>query len=218
MTPVLLLSDSYLANGTEPWKIPEMKNLAKINPPFADNKEKPFLPYKRDHEKLSRLWAIPGIAGLEHRIGGLEKTVKGTVSYVPENHELMVNLRAEKVERVANEVPDLEVFGAKSGDLLVVGWGGSYGYLITAVRELQEAGHKVSLVNFNFINPMPKNVKNIFSQFKKIVVCELNMGQFADYLRIKHQEFRYEQLNKVQGLPFAIQDIKEKCIKILEDK
>ena len=130
----------------------------------------------------------------------------------------MVNLRAEKVDRVVNEIPDLEVYGAKTGDLLVVGWGGSYGYLITAVRELQEEGHKVSLVNFNFINPLPKNVKSVFSKFKKIVVCELNLGQFADYLRIKHQEFNYEQLNKVQGIPFTIRDIKEKCIKILEDK
>ena len=218
MTPVMLLSDSYLANGTEPWRVPEMKDLPKINPPYADRNEKPFLPYKRDHEKLARSWAVPGIAGLEHRIGGLEKTVKGTVSYVPENHELMVDLRAEKVAKVANEIPNLEVYGPKTGDLLVVGWGGSYGYLITAVRELQDEGHKVSLVNFNYINPLPGNVKKVFSQFNKIVVCELNLGQFADYLRIKHQEFNYEQLNKVQGVPFTIKDIKEKCIKILEDK
>jgi 2-oxoglutarate/2-oxoacid ferredoxin oxidoreductase subunit alpha len=218
MTPVLLLSDSYLANGTEPWRIPEMKELPKIKPPFADRSEIPFLPYKRDDDKLARKWAIPGIEGLEHRIGGLEKTVKGTVSYVPENHEEMVKLRAEKVARVVHEIPGLEVYGDKSGDLLVVGWGGSYGYLITAVRELQDEGHKVSLVNFNYINPMPWNVKTVFSKFKKIVVCELNMGQFADYLRIKHQEFTYEQLNKVQGLPFTVNDIKEKCIKLLEDK
>jgi 2-oxoglutarate ferredoxin oxidoreductase subunit alpha len=195
-----------------------MKDLPKINPPFADRAEIPFLPYKRDTEKLARAWALPGIAGLEHRIGGLEKTVKGTVSYTPENHEQMVKVRAEKVERVANEIPDLEVYGEKSGDVLVVGWGGSYGYLITAVRELQDEGHKVGLVNFNYINPLPKNVKDIFSKFKKIVVCELNMGQFADYLRIKHQEFTYEQVNKVQGLPFTVNDIKEKCIKMLEDK
>ena len=176
------------------------------------------MPYKRDNEKLARSWAVPGTPGLEHRIGGLEKTIKGTVSYIPENHELMVNLRAEKVERVANEIPDLVVHGADSGDLLVVGWGGSYGYLITAVRELQAEGHKVSLVNFNYINPLPKNVKDVFRRFKKIVVCELNIGQFADYLRIKHQEFTYEQINKVQGLPFTINEIKEKCIKMLEDK
>jgi 2-oxoglutarate/2-oxoacid ferredoxin oxidoreductase subunit alpha len=218
MTPVLLLSDSYLANGTEPWRIPDMKDLPKITPQYADRSENPFLPYKRDSEKLSRLWAIPGTPGMEHRIGGLEKTEKGTVSYVPENHELMVNLRAEKVDRVVNEIPDLDVQGTSTGDVLVVGWGGSYGYLITAVRELQSEGYKVSLVNFNYINPLPKNVKDVFRRFKKIVVCELNLGQFANYLRIKHQEFTYEQINKVQGIPFTINDIKEKCIQMLEDK
>jgi 2-oxoglutarate ferredoxin oxidoreductase subunit alpha len=218
MTPVLLLSDSYLANGTEPWRIPEMKDLPKINPPIANHNEIPFLPYKRDIYKLARSWAVPGIAGLEHRIGGLEKTVKGTVSYTPENHEEMVVVRAEKVARVANEIPDLEVYGPISGDVLVVGWGGSYGYLLTAVRELEDEGYKVSLVNFNYINPLPKNVKEVFRNFKKIVVCELNMGQFADYLRIKHQEFTYEQVNKVQGLPFTVNDIKDKCIKMLEEK
>ena len=144
-----------------------MKDLPKINPPFADRTEIPFLPYKRDDDKLARSWAIPGIPGLEHRIGGLEKTEKGTVSYIPENHEEMVKLRAEKVARVANEIPDLKVHGADSGDLLVVGWGGSYGYLITAVRELQAEGYKVSLVNFNYINPLPRNVKRYFQKFQK---------------------------------------------------
>lgn len=217
MTPVLLLSDSYLANGSEPWKIPVMKDLPKINPPYADSDVTPFLPYRRDEDTLSRRWAIPGTPGLEHRIGGLEKTEMGTVSYVPENHELMVSLRAGKVARVADVIPDLVVQGEDSGDLLVVGWGGSYGYLITAVKELQADGYKISLVNFNYINPLPKNVRSVFSRFKRIVVCELNSGQFADYLRIKHQEFRYEQVNKVQGLPFTLNDIKEKCIKILEE-
>ena len=217
MTPVILLSDSYLANGTEPWLIPKMEELPKINPPFADKGEIPFLPYKRDDDKLARSWAIPGTPGLEHRIGGLEKTIRGTVSYVPENHELMVNLRAEKVSRVVNKIPDLVVQGPESGDILVVGWGGKYGYLITAVRELQAAGYKISLVNFNYINPLPGNVKEIFSRFKKILVCELNLGQFANYLRMKHQEFNYEQINKVQGLPFTTSEIREKCFKLLED-
>ena len=171
MTPVLLLTDSYLANGSEPWRIPDMKDLPEINPPFADRNEKPFLPYKRNNDTLARSWAIPGTPGLEHRIGGLEKTVKGTVSYIPENHELMVNLRAEKVERLQINYLILNVYGEESGDLLVVGWGGSYGYLITAVRELQAEGYKVSLVNFNYINPLPKNVKDVFRRFKKIVVC-----------------------------------------------
>ena len=218
MTPVLLLSDSYLANGTEPWRIPKMKDLPSITPPFADRKDIPFLPYKRDPETLVRSWAVPGTPGLEHRIGGLEKTEAGTVSYIPENHENMVNLRAGKIDKISAGIPDLAVYGEKTGDLLVVGWGGSFGYLITAVRELQAEGHSVSLANFNYIYPMPRNVKEVFRSFKKIVVCELNLGQFADYLRMKHQEFTYEQHNKVQGVPFTIKEIKEKCIKMLEDK
>jgi 2-oxoglutarate/2-oxoacid ferredoxin oxidoreductase subunit alpha len=217
MTPVILLSDSNLANGTEPWLIPGMKDLPEINPPFADKDEIPFLPYKRDEDTLARSWALPGTPGLEHRIGGLEKTINGTVSYAPDNHDLMVKVRAKKVARVADKIPNIIVQGEESGDILVVGWGGKYGYLITAVRELQAEGLNVSLVNFNYINPLPLNVKDVFKQFKKIVVCELNLGQFADYLRIKHQEFSYEQINKVQGMPFTTEEIKDKCYKMLEE-
>jgi len=218
MTPVLLLSDGFLANGTEPWRIPQMKDLQEIKPPFADKSETPFIPYKRNGETLVRSWAIPGTQGLEHRIGGLEKTIKGTVSYIPENHEMMVKLRAGKVAKVADNIPELKVFGEESGDLLVVGWGGSRGYLMTSVRELQAEGKKVSMANFNYINPLPKNVRDVFRKFRKIVVAELNMGQFADYLRIKCQEFNYEQINKIQGLPFTVKEVKEKCLKLLEDK
>jgi 2-oxoglutarate/2-oxoacid ferredoxin oxidoreductase subunit alpha len=217
MTPVLLLTDSYLANGTEPWKIPRMKDLPSIKPPFAVRKDTAYLPYERDAESLVRSWAIPGTEGLEHRIGSLEKTEKGTVSYTPENHEKMVKLREAKVAKVADDIPPLKVYGKEPGELLVVGWGGSFGYLLTAVRELQKEGHNVSLVNFNYINPLPLNVKEVFGKFKKILVCELNLGQFAGYLRMKHQEFSYEQLNKVQGIPFTIREIKEKCIKLLEE-
>ncbi len=216
MTPVILLTDGYLANGTEPWKIPAMDELPEIKPPFANDKELPFLPYKRDSERLARYWAIPGTPNLEHRIGGLEKTVKGTVSYLPENHEMMTNLREEKVARVVEKVPDLQVSGEDSGDLLVVGWGGSYGYRFMAVSELQTEGYKVSNVTFNYINPLPRNVIEVFSRFKKIVVCELNLGQFANYLRMKFPEFHYEQINKVQGLPFTIKEIKEECLKLME--
>jgi 2-oxoglutarate/2-oxoacid ferredoxin oxidoreductase subunit alpha len=218
MTPVLLLTDSYLANSSEPWRIPVVKDLPEIKPPFADTNEKPFLPYKRDCETLARSWALPGTPGLEHRIGGLEKTMKGTVSYIPENHEMMVNFRAEKVAKVAEKIPDLKVYGEESGDLLVVGWGGSRGYLITAVKELQAEGYKVSQAHFNYIFPLPKNVEEVFSKFKKIAVAELNLGQFANYLRIKHSAFTYSQINKIQGLPFTIGEIKGNCIKILEEK
>jgi len=218
MTPVILLSDGYLANGSEPWKIPSVSELPGIRPPFADSKDVPFLPYKRDCETLVRSWAIPGTPGLEHRIGGLEKTLKGTVSYIPENHEMMVKFRADKVAKVAGSIPDLDVYGEDSGDLLVLGWGGTKGYLLTAVRELQSEGYKASLAHFNYINPLPVNMCDVFRKFKKIVIAELNMGQFADYLRMKCQEFRYEQINKVQGIPFTIKELKDKCIKILEEK
>ena len=218
MTPVILLTDGYLANGTEPWKIPEMKDLPEIKPPYAEKNDIPFLPYKRDCERLVRAWAVPGTPGLEHRIGGLEKTMKGTVSYIPENHEQMVRIRADKVARIADEIPDLAVWGESSGDLLLTGWGGSQGYLMTAANELREEGYKVSLVCFNFINPLPKNVREVFSKFTKIAVAELNLGQFADYLRIKYPEFDYHKINKVQGMPFTIKEIKENCIKILEDE
>jgi 2-oxoglutarate ferredoxin oxidoreductase subunit alpha len=218
MTPVILLTDGYLANGSEPWKIPAMKDLPEIKPPFADKNDIPFMPYKRDCEKLIRAWAIPGTPGLEHRIGGLEKTMKGTVSYIPENHEQMVKIRADKVAKVADEIPDLNVCGESSGDLLLTGWGGSQGYLMTAANELQEEGYKVSLACFNYINPLPKNVTNVFSRFRKIAVAELNLGQFADYLRIKCPGFDYYKINKVQGMPFTIKEIKENCIKILEEE
>jgi 2-oxoglutarate/2-oxoacid ferredoxin oxidoreductase subunit alpha len=218
MTPVLLLTDGFIANGSEPWKIPEMSELPAIIPPLAVKGEGPFLPYNRDKVKLTRSWAWPGTPGLEHRIGGLEKTIKGTVSYIPENHEEMVKIRAQKVERVAEGIPDLKVFGQNSGDLLIVGWGGSYGHLITASRELQAEGHKVSFANFNYIKPFPKNVRKVFSSFKKILVCEINLGQFADYLRMNYQEFTYEQLNKVQGVPFTVKEIKDYSVKLLEER
>ncbi len=216
MTPVILLTDGYLANGTEPWRIPSMSELPDILPPYADKNDSPYYPYKRDPERLNRFWAIPGTPGLEHRIGGLEKTLKGNVSYLPENHEFMVNARAEKVARVVEKVPDLTVSGDESGDLLVVGWGGSYGYRVMAVQELQSEGYKISNVTFNYINPLPRNVSEVFSRFRKILVCELNVGQFAAYLRMKYPEFDYEQVNKVQGLPFTVKDIKDKCLEILE--
>jgi 2-oxoglutarate/2-oxoacid ferredoxin oxidoreductase subunit alpha len=218
MVPVLLLTDGFIANGSEPWKIPQMKDLATITPPIAIKSDKPYYAYERDEVRLRRQWAIPGTPGLEHIIGGLEKTLRGTVSYVPENHEIMTNARAEKVERVVEKVPDLVVNGAQTGDLLIVGWGGTYGHLLTATRDLVAEGRKVGFTHFNYINPLPRNVAEVFSKFRKIVVCELNMGQFANYLRMKHQGFKYEQYNKVQGLPFTIREIKRNCIKLLEEK
>jgi 2-oxoglutarate/2-oxoacid ferredoxin oxidoreductase subunit alpha len=218
MTPVLLLTDGYLGNGSEPWKIPSMKDLPAIKPPIAVPSGETYYPYKRDALRFARSWAIPGTPGLEHRIGGLEKTDKGTVSYVPENHELMIRQREEKVNRAVEKIPDLKVFGKESNDLLLVGWGGTYGHLLTAARELQAEGYGVSLAGFNYIKPMPANTREVFKRFKKILVCELNLGQFANYLKMSYQEFTYHQFNKVQGVPFTVNEIKEECIKMLEEK
>ena len=219
MTPAILLTDGYIANGTEPWLIPSMKDYPEINPPLVPSGTPDYLPYERDTKKLARRWAIPGQKGLEHRLGGLEKDfLKGSVSHDPINHQKMVDARAAKVEKVSEFIPNQELVGDNEGDLLVVSWGGTYGHTLTAVQELRKEGKKVSLCHLHYINPLPKNINDIFTKFKKIVVCELNMGQMADYLRMKHNEFKYLQFNKVQGLPFTIVELKDNFNKILEDK
>jgi len=218
MTPVVLLTDGYIANGAEPWRIKNTQDMPEIKPAIADSSlGDNWKPYLRDQEKLSRSWAIPGTKGFEHRIGGLEKqATTGNVSYDPANHEEMVKVRAEKVKRVADFIPDLELIGEKEGELLIVGWGGTYGSLLTAYNELKLAGKSVSLAHFNFINPLPKNTEKAFSNFKNIIVCELNMGQFIKFLSSELPQFNYLSYNKVQGLPFSKGELIEACNKILE--
>ena len=217
MVPVILLTDGFLANGSEPWKIPSMEALPEIKPPLVQEGDDEFIAYERDPKKLSRRWAIPGTRGREHRIGGLEKTVKGTVSYIPENHEYMVKMRAEKVARVVTKVPNIQTYGDNEGDMLLIGWGGTYGHLLTAVRELRKEGRKISLAHFNYINPLPANTAEVFSGFEKLVVAELNAGQFVRYLRMEFEELKFKQINKIQGLPFTCTEIKEQCVKLLEE-
>ena len=208
MMPVMLLTEGFLGNGSEPWRIPKMSDYPEINPPIIEKPEEtPFWPFKRDEERLARRWALPGTVGLEHRVGGLEKNNNGTVSSDPIVHERMVNERAEKVARLANYIPDQCVIGDESGEVLIVGWGGTYGHLYTALKELHEQGKSVSLAHFDYIFPLPKNTAEVFSKFKKIIVCELNSGQFANYLRACHQQFQYHQHNKVQGQPFTVSEI-----------
>lgn len=207
MMPVLLLTEGFLGNGSEPWKIPSMKDYPEIHPPIVPANDTTFQPFLRDPERLSRRWALPGTPGLEHRVGGLEKNNDGKVSSDPHVHERMVKERAEKVARVANYIPDLKVIGQENGDVLIVGWGGTFGHLYTAVDQLQKEGKKVSLAHFDYINPLPKNTAAVFANFKKIIVCELNSGQFANYLRTQHPQFTYLQHNKVQGLPFTVEEI-----------
>ncbi len=219
MTPVILLTDGYLANGSELWRIPDTKKLPPIKPQLTEDNDPTYFPYKRDPVKLARYWAFPGQKGLRHRVGGLEKEdVTGEVSHDPFNHEIMVMIRNEKVDRVANHIPLQTVIGEEKGDLLVVGWGGTYGALYTAVKDMQKEGKKIGMAQFNYINPLPKNTSEILSRYKKIVVCELNMGQFAMYLRSKFPQFPYLQYNKVQGLPFMISELKRKFNLILEGK
>jgi 2-oxoglutarate ferredoxin oxidoreductase subunit alpha len=219
MTPVILLTDGYLANGSELWHIPDINTMESITTCKVEDNHANFYPYHRDAEKLARLWAIPGQEGLRHRIGGLEKSdVTGEVSMDPMNHQVMVEIRQAKVDRVANFIPEQELLGEESGELLVIGWGGTYGALFTAVKELQEEGYSLSLAQFNYINPLPKNTRHILISFKKRIVCELNLGQFVNYLRMKFPEFEYLQYNKIQGLPFMISELKLKLKEILENK
>ena len=218
MTPVVLLTDGFIANGSEPWRIPSMKDYPTITPPIVEEApEGGFMPYVRN-EKLARGWAFPGKTGLEHRVGGLEKdAVKGSISHDPANHQKMTHLRAEKVRKVADYIPSQEVYGDQEGELLVVGWGGTRGHLQNAVDQLRKEGKKVSLCHFNYINPLPKGVEEIFQGFKKIVVCELNEGQFAAYLRQQFQHYTFAQYNKCEGQPFTIVELKEKFETLLSE-
>jgi 2-oxoglutarate ferredoxin oxidoreductase subunit alpha len=217
MTPVVCLSDGYLANGSELWKIPAMKDLEEIKVPRVKDNDPNYSPYYRRPENLGRLWAIPGQEGLRHQVGGLEKAdITGQVSHDPLNHQIMVEQRDAKVEKVRDYIPDQEIIGDPEGDLLVIGWGGSWGALVSAVEELRAEGKKVSLAQFNYIRPLPKNTGDVLKGFKKRIVCEMNLGQFAKYLRIHYGQYEYLQYNKVQGLPFMIKELKMKFNEILE--
>jgi len=216
MVPVILLTDGFLGNGSEPWRVPKMADMPTITPRRAKDAST-FKPYARDAKTLAREWAIPGMPGFEHRIGGLEKNAAGGVSHDPDNHQKNCEIREEKVQRVADMIPALEVYGQPEGDVLMVGWGGTYGHLISAVRELHDEGKNVSLAHFNYINPLPANTAEVFAKFKKIIVCELNLGQFVSYLRNKMPQFTYHQANKVKGLPFTVHELKASVYKLMEE-
>jgi 2-oxoglutarate/2-oxoacid ferredoxin oxidoreductase subunit alpha len=209
MMPVILLSEGFLGNGSEPWKIPDINDYPSIVPPIITKCEGKFKPFERDSETLVRKWALPGTEGLEHRVGGLEKNEAGSVSSDPLVHEKMVALRAEKIARVANVLPELEVIGEKKADILLVGWGGTYGHLYTAAKKLLAEGKKVGFAHFDYINPMPKNTEEVLNNYKTILVCELNSGHFANLLRAKYPHMDIRQLNKIQGQPFVVHEITE---------
>jgi 2-oxoglutarate ferredoxin oxidoreductase subunit alpha len=214
-TPVIFLSDLYLGVGSEPWLIPDFETLPKMEANFATDPAS-FKPYERDPETLARPWAVPGTPGLEHRIGGLEKAnITGNVNYEAENHDLMTHLRFEKIERIANDIPDVEVFGDQSGDLLVLGWGSTYGVNRTAVQRAQAAGKKVSQAHLKHLNPFPKNLGDVLGRFKKVLIPENNMGQLQLLIRGRYL-VDAEGLHRITGRPFTISEVEEKILSMVD--
>ena len=216
MTPVILLTDGQLANGAEPWLLPDVDKLAPIKVEFATNPEG-FLPYARDAETLSRPWAVPGTKGLEHRIGGLSgENLTGNVSYSPANNELMVRTRARKIAGIAREIPPTEVFGdASGGDLVVLGWGSSFGPIREAVKHVRAKGKKVSHVHLRYLNPLPRDLSETLKRFKQVMVAEMNMGQLLKMIRAEYLIDAFG-FNKIQGRPFKVSEIENRINRVLE--
>jgi 2-oxoglutarate/2-oxoacid ferredoxin oxidoreductase subunit alpha len=206
MAPVFFLSDGYLGNGSEPWAIQKVEDLPEMKVKLRTDAQG-FFPYLRDEKTLSRPWAVPGTPGLEHRIGGLEKqNITGNVSYDPDNHDFMVRLRAEKIERMQQDIPELEVFGAAEGKVLVLGWGSTYGSIATAVEQLQEQGHAVAGAHLRYLNPFPRNLGEVLNGFETVIIPELNLGQLALLVRAK---FLIDAVSftKVKGKPFKVAEL-----------
>jgi 2-oxoglutarate ferredoxin oxidoreductase subunit alpha len=221
MTPVILLTDAFIANGSSAWRIPEMEEYPEIHPQYVYNDllKDNWKPYKRNSETNVRYWAIPGTEGFMHRLGGLEKDcITSAISTDPANHQKMTDMRQAKIDYIANEIPELEILGNPEADLLVVGWGGTYGHLYSAVESMNAIGKKVAMVHFNYINPMPKNTEEILRRYKKVVVCELNNGQFATQLCAKIPGLtNVSRFNKVQGQPFMVSELTDHFSKLMEE-
>ena len=219
MTPVILLSDAFIGNGASAWRIPEDNEFPEIHPnrvPRELCESGEWKPYMRDPETLVRYWAVPGTEGLQHRLGGLETdAVTSAISTDPANHEKMVQTRREKVARVADDIPELEVAGDRNADTILVGWGGTYGHLLTAAGELNQQGVPVAFAQFRYINPLPKNALDVLKGYKNIIVAELNTGMFADYLQAKLPGKDIRRINKIQGQPFLVAEVVEGVKNIL---
>lgn len=222
MTPVILLTDAFIGNGSSAWRIPDSDEYPEIKPNYISPEkaaEISWRPYLRDEKTKVRYWAIPGTEGLTHRLGGLEKDyVTGAISTDPENHEKMVYTRREKIARIADDIPALEVIGDDDADTLLLGWGGTYGHLRTAAQDLCSEGRKVAFTHFRYINPLPSNTGEVLRSYKKVIVAELNTGQFADYLQAKYPDVRIERINKVQGQPFLVEEVVEGVKRIMDEK
>ncbi|MDD4054218.1 MAG: 2-oxoacid:acceptor oxidoreductase subunit alpha [Bacteroides sp.] len=221
MTPVILLTDGYIANGSATWRLPDLENYPAIQPPYVEEgMQDNWSPYQRNEKTKVRYWAKPGLKGFEHRLGGLEKDYNtGVISTEANNHQKMVNTRQAKIDYIANCIPELEVQGDKDADLLIVGWGGTYGHLYSALQQMQKENKKVALAHFQFINPLPKNTEEVLKKYKKVVVAEQNNGQFALILKGKIDGLNHVyQFNRVKGQPFNVGRMVEEFTKILEEK
>ncbi len=219
MTPVILLSDAFIGNGSSAWRVPDADEFPEIHPNLVPEslKESGWKPYMRDPETLVRYWATPGTEGLQHRLGGLEKdAVTSAISTDPANHEKMVNTRREKIARIANDIPLLDVKCDADADTLIVGWGGTFGHIYTAAEELCAAGTPIAFAHFRYINPLPRNTHEVLSRYKRVIVAELNTGMFADYLQAKFPEVKIERINKIQGQPFMVSEIVEQVKNIIK--
>lgn len=224
LTPVILLTDGYIANGSSAWKIPDMKDYPEIKPPYVEKYYKgdveKWRPYMRDEESLVRFWGVPGTPGFMHRIGGLEKDkLTGVISSNPENHQFMVNTRRKKIEKIADFIPEQKVVGDKDADTLIVGWGGTYGHLLEAMLRIQATGRKVAFAHFKYISPLPKNTHDLLKKYKEVIVAEQNDGQFAAYLNGKFEDLgNIHRFNKVEGQPFKVSKLVEEFTKMMEAK
>ncbi|NLO69774.1 MAG: 2-oxoacid:acceptor oxidoreductase subunit alpha [Porphyromonadaceae bacterium] len=214
MTPVIVLSDAFIGNGTSLWRLPKLADLPEIKPNYVPADFENYNATSRNEETKVRYWSFPGTEGFEYRNGGLEKDYyKGSISTDPKNHQKMVDTRAAKVQNVQRDIPDLEIFGDENADLLVVGWGSTKGHLMGTVSNMLKKGKKVAMTHFNYINPLPKNTAEVLGKFKNIVVCELNSGQFASHLRAQIPGVNILQYNKVQGQPFTVTELEEQLNK-----
>jgi len=217
MTPVILLSDNYIANGSEPWRLPDLEALPDISVPFVTepNANGRYVPYLRDPTTLARQWAIPGTPGLEHRVGGLEKhELVGNVSYDSDNHQLMTDLREWKIRNIANDIPELEVYGDEEAELLVLGWGSTFGAIRAAAKRVRKDGFSVATAHLRYLNPFPANLGDVLNQYRYVLVPEINMGQLRKMIRAEYL-VPAMGFNKVKGLPFRVSEIENKIREIV---
>ena len=217
MTPVILLTDAFIGNGTSLWKLPKLADLPEIKPNYVKPSFENYKVTSRDEKTNARYWSVPGIPGFAHRNGGLEKDYyTGAISTDPENHQKMVDTREAKINYISNVLPELKIEGSSDADLLVIGWGGTHGHLMSAINSINKKGKKVALAHFNYINPLPKNTVEVIQKYNKVVVCELNSGQFATFLRSKVPAVEFLQFNKVQGQPFTATELEEHFATLLK--